>query len=254
LAWHPQKDIFFSWVRNGELGSVDCRKVIMDSYPADIREKMDSRWHPLHTAQYKWNKNALANVLLSCLGDRTEMTHSIEARTPFLDHHLADYVNNLPPSVKLAYFPVEGLPQTDHGPVWKASGKALHSFTAKWILREAIRPFITDELYNRKKHPFLAPTKWSVGGPLHRMFENLLTREAVEGLGFVDYNVVEQALKDGFGDAADSQSFRTLAYIGAWVSLSKKSGIARADNPTVFFAAPKVLYRSIDRPSRPSYR
>ncbi|PVI02666.1 glutamine-hydrolyzing asparagine synthase [Periconia macrospinosa] len=229
LAWHPQKDVFASWVRDGDLAKVDCRKVIHDSYPSDVQQKMKSRWHPLHTAQYKWNKNALANVLLSCLGDRTEMAHSIEARTPFLDHHLAEYVNNLPPSVKLSYTPVSEKSNADHGPVWKESGTALQSLTAKWILREAVRPFITDELYRRKKHPFLAPTKWPIGGPLHRMFERLLTRDAVEQLGFVDYSVVEKAFKQGFGDAADSRSFRILAYVGAWVSLSQKLGVARAE-------------------------
>ena len=116
----------------------------------------------------------------------------------------------------------------DHGPIWKESGKSLQSLTAKWILREAVRPFITDELYHRKKHPFLAPTKWPLGGPLHRMFESLLTREAVERLGFVDYNIIEDALAQGFGKAADSKAFRTLAYVGAWVTLSKRFGIAKA--------------------------
>ncbi|KAH7131817.1 nucleophile aminohydrolase [Dendryphion nanum] len=231
LAWHPNKHLFASWIRNTQYGNVDSRKVISDSYPSDIREKMGSRWHALHTALYKWNKNALANVLLSCLGDRTEMAHSVEARTPFLDHHLAEYVNNLPPSVKLAYTPVDELSQADHGPVWKESGKALQSLTAKWILREAVRPFITDELYRRKKHPFLAPTKWPLGGPLHRMFERLLTREAVEKLGFVDYDVIEGALKHGFGDAADSKAFRTLAYVGAWVTISERFGVAQATAP-----------------------
>ncbi|KAF2690582.1 glutamine-hydrolyzing asparagine synthase [Lentithecium fluviatile CBS 122367] len=238
LAWHPKTDLFAPWVHSNGYTSVDCRKVITDSYPSDVREKMKSQWHPLHTAQYKWNKNALANVLLSCLGDRTEMAHSIEARTPFLDHHLAEYVNNLPPSVKLAYTPVDELSQADHGPVWKESGKSLQSLTAKWILREAVRPFITDELYRRKKHPFLAPTKWPLGGPLHRMFEGLLTRDAVERLGFVDYSAVEGALKHGFGDAADSKAFRTLAYVGAWVTISERFGVAQAVAPDGFAKEP----------------
>ena len=169
-------------------------------------------------------------MLLSCLGDRTEMAHSIEARTPFLDHHLAEYVNSLPPSVKLAYTPPssDDVDGADHGPVWRASGKALQSLTAKWILREAVRPYITDELYRRKKHPFLAPTKWPRDGPLYHMFEKLLTREAVEQLGFVDYAVVADALRDGFGDDAKSTAFRTLAYVGAWVTLSKRFGVKKA--------------------------
>jgi asparagine synthase (glutamine-hydrolysing) len=233
LAWHPTQRLFMPWVRSQNVG-LDCRAVVQASHPPDVRAKMATRWHPLHTAQYMWNKNSLANVLLSCLGDRTEMAHSVEARTPFLDHHLAEYVNSLPPSVKLAYTPpvhddTNGVDGLDHGPVWKASGKALQSLTAKWILREAVRPYITDELYRRKKHPFLAPTKWPHNGPLHRMFRELLTREAVENLGFVDYDVVANALRRGFGDEAESTAFRTLAYVGAWVTLSKRFGVKKAD-------------------------
>ena len=62
------------------------------------------------------------------------MAHSIEARTPFLDHHLTEYVNGLPPSGKIR---------------WDAEEER---FVEKWILREASKPFITEELYKRKKH------------------------------------------------------------------------------------------------------
>ena len=96
------------------------------------------KWHPLHAAEYVWQKGHLANIFLTCLGDRTELAHSIEARTPFLDHHLTEYVNALPPSVKIR---------------WDAERK---QFTEKWILREASRPFITEELYKRKKHVSLS--------------------------------------------------------------------------------------------------
>ena len=60
------------------------------------------------------------------------------------------------------------------------------------------------------------------------MFEDLLTKEAVEQLGFVDYAVVEDALRRGFGDEAESTAFRTLAYVGAWVTLSKRFGVKKA--------------------------
>ncbi|KAF2129728.1 glutamine-hydrolyzing asparagine synthase [Dothidotthia symphoricarpi CBS 119687] len=233
LAWHPRATLFAPWVRASH-ANVDYLATLRSSYAPDVRDKMATRWHPLHTAEYMWNKNSLANVLLSCLGDRTEMAHSVEARTPFLDHHLADYVNNLPPSVKLAYTPINNdqsqEESSNHGPVWKASGKALQSLTAKWILREAVRPYITDELYRRKKHPFLAPTKWPHGGPLHCTFVQLLTRDAVDQLGFVDYAVIEHSLEIAFGDKADATAFRTLTYVAAWVVLSKRFGVKKASS------------------------
>ncbi|KKP07697.1 asparagine synthase [Trichoderma harzianum] len=233
LAWHPTIGLFSSWVRNQYGEQLDCRATLMSSYPADVRDKMRDKWHPLHTALYIWNKSQLANVLLSCLGDRTEMAHSVEGRTPFLDHHLAEYVNNFPPSVKLAYAP----PQPEHDgkkahsgkdPIWQEAGFPLRSLTSKWILREAARPYILDELYNRKKHPFLAPTKWPQQGPLHQMFKSIATRESVEKLGFVDPQVVEKAFSTAFGDKAEPRSFRILCEVSAWIMLADKFNILPA--------------------------
>ncbi|GKT47552.1 amidase chyE [Colletotrichum spaethianum] len=231
LSWHPSMGLFAPWVHDRYKFKLDCRRTVMAAHSTDVRDKMRERWHPLHTAQYMWNKSSLANVLLSCLGDRTEMAHSVEARTPFLDHHLTDYVNALPPSVKLAYAVPEENGAGEGGKddvLWKSAGSALRSMTEKWILREAARPYITEELYLRKKHPFLAPTKWPRDGPLHCMFRSLLTRSAVDALGFVDHAVVEDALERAFGDAADAKSFRVLCYVGSWVTLAQRFGVKKA--------------------------
>ncbi|KAK2780607.1 hypothetical protein FQN52_002138 [Onygenales sp. PD_12] len=227
LAWHPTIKVFAPWVGE-QYSNADCRSTLLGSYSPEIREKMRSRWHPMHTSMYMWNKSALANILLSCLGDRTEMAHSVEARTPFLDHHLTEYVNNLPPSVKMAYTAQKSTETQRHGPIWEHSGSALQSMTEKWILREAVRPYITDELYERRKHPFLAPTKWPQGGPIHLMLEKLLTREAVDNLGFIEYELVEGAMARAFGDDGDPLSFRTLLYVGCWVTLSQRFGVKKA--------------------------
>lgn len=228
LAWHPKTSLFAPWVRKHYQG-LDCRSTVMKSHSPEVRAKMRARWHPLHTSMYMWNKASLPNTLLSCLGDRTEMAHSIEARTPFLDHELTEYVNGLPPSVKMAYHPVDTAKKLDQGPLWKGVGEARQSITEKWILREAVRPYVTNELYERRKHPFLAPTKYPRGGSLHRMLEGLLTHDAVEGLGFVDCAVVEAAMARAFGDNSEPSAFRTLLYVAAWVTLAARFGIRRAD-------------------------
>lgn len=228
MLWRPVHSLGADWVQEQHRDE-DLRVYVLAAHGAVERAKMKARWHPLHTAMYMWNKGALANTLLSCLGDRTEMAHSIEARTPFLDHHLAEYVNGLPPSVKMAFTPSEDDLAGDHGPVWKGVGKARQSLTEKWILREAVKPYITRELYERKKHPFLAPFRWPEGGSLHTMFKQLLTREAVENLGFVKWEVVKHALEHGFGDAADSAAFRTLLYVGAWVSIGQRFCVKKAE-------------------------
>jgi len=156
-------------------GVCDPRITIANNIDGRVKDMVMDKWHPLHTAEYVWTKGHLANIFLTCLGDRTEMAHSIEARTPFLDHKLTEYVNNLPPSMKIHYDAKEDY------------------FTEKYILREASRPFITDELYKRKKHPYSAPTTWPEDGPLHKLMQKLVTKENVEQLGFVDWDGQEGA-------------------------------------------------------------
>ncbi|KAL8669181.1 MAG: hypothetical protein Q9168_006216 [Polycauliona sp. 1 TL-2023] len=115
-------------------GPLSPQITLIENIDVRIRSLMRTKWHPLHSAQYVWNKTALPNMLLTNLSDRTEMSHSIEGRVPFLDHHLMEYVNGLPPSMKIRYEPETGI------------------CTEKWVLRMAARPFITEELFARKKH------------------------------------------------------------------------------------------------------
>lgn len=223
LAWQPPKHVYKRWIHDQYQDQWDSRKTLIAAHSEEVREKMRNKWHPSNSAMYLWNKSILIHVILACLGDRTEMAHSIEGRTPFLDHHLAEYVNTLPPSIKLKYSPPER-----HEDNSQPAGSALQHLTEKWVLREAARPYITDELYNRRKVTFWAPTKWPRDGPLHNMFKALLTREAVENLGFVDYDVIEKALDTAFGEKADAASFRIVCYTGGWVTLSKRFGVRKA--------------------------
>jgi asparagine synthase (glutamine-hydrolysing) len=170
---------------------------------------MQHKWHPLHSALYAWTKTHLANSILSCLGDRTEMAHSLEARTPFLDHPLTSYVNGLPPGVKLRHEP-----STD-------------TFTEKWILREAARPFVLPELYARQKHAYTAPMLYRVDGPLHRLYCRLFTQASVARLGFLDWSVVNQLPYQAFVQQ-DPRAMRSLNLCCQWIILSTKFNMAPA--------------------------
>ena len=122
---------FSTWT--DRYGHSDIGRTLAENVDERIREFMRIKWHPLNSALYTWYKCHLPNLLLTCIGDRTEMSNSIEGRTPFLDHHVVEYVNGVPPSLKIKYDP-----GTD-------------KLVEKAILREAAKPFITDELYRRKK-------------------------------------------------------------------------------------------------------
>ncbi|PVH68266.1 adenine nucleotide alpha hydrolases-like protein [Cadophora sp. DSE1049] len=179
---------------------------------------MQTKWHPINTAQYVWTKNHLPNQFMSCLGDRTEMAHSIEGRTPFLDHHLTEYVNGIPPSLRMKWNGARG-------------GGDKEDFTAKWVLREAMRPFVTEELYARVKHPYSAPTSYEKDGPLCRLLRGLITEENVRGLGFVEWEkargLVERAFGIGGGER-DAAAARLAFVVAQWVVLGKRFGVKTA--------------------------
>jgi asparagine synthase (glutamine-hydrolysing) len=107
----------------------------------DVRTQLTGR-DPVHQSLYLWSKTLLPNYILTILGDRMEMAHSIEGRVPFLDHHLVEVIRSQPVGQKIHYMPHSITP---------------HSITEKFVLREAVRDLITDTVYRRQKHPFLSP-------------------------------------------------------------------------------------------------
>ncbi|KAI9716020.1 MAG: hypothetical protein M1812_005654 [Candelaria pacifica] len=198
--------IFADWTAN--LDPVDPEDVIANDIRPNVIEKMQQKWHPINTAQYVWTKGHLANQLMSCLGDRTEMAHSIEGRTPFLDHQLTEYVNNIPPSLKVKW-------NRDKG------------FTAKYALREAMKSFVTPEVYERAKHPYGAPISYPVGGPLHKLLNTLLTEANVENLGFVSWNKVKTLLDRAFRKK-EAVAGRLAIVVAQWVVLAQRFHIPTA--------------------------
>jgi asparagine synthase (glutamine-hydrolysing) len=98
----------------------------------DVRGQLAGR-PPVHQSLYLWAKTHLPNYVLTVLGDRMEMAHSIEGRVAFLDHHVVELVRSLPVAQKI------------------------RGTTEKYVLREAARSVLTDTVYRRHKHPFTSP-------------------------------------------------------------------------------------------------
>jgi asparagine synthase (glutamine-hydrolysing) len=119
--------------------------------------------HVVHQSMYLWAKTMLPNFILSALGDRMEMAHSIEGRLPFLDHHVVKVAAGLP---------VDSL---------------IRGTVEKWALREAARPVITETVYRRQKHPFLAPPASSApSGSLHELMQDTLRGSKLKAVPFFD--------------------------------------------------------------------
>lgn len=126
---------------------------------------------PVHQSLYLWTRTMLPNFLLNVLGDRMEMAHSIEGRVPFLDHKVVELVRDMPVAMK-----IRGL-------------------TEKYALREAAKPFVSDTVYRRQKHPFLAPPSGlEQSGRLSQLTQDTLRSETLDHQPFFDPKAVRGLL------------------------------------------------------------
>jgi asparagine synthase (glutamine-hydrolysing) len=113
-------------------------------------------------------KIPLADGLLMKV-DKMSMAASLEARCPFLDHHLAEYAFHIPETMKL-----------DH--------------TAnKLVLREVARKILPEEIHARPKHGFDVPLQqwleedlrdmfWDLTSSKHFMDQDIIAHSQLEAL------------------------------------------------------------------------
>jgi asparagine synthase (glutamine-hydrolysing) len=138
----------------------------------DVRRQLTGR-APVHQALYLWAKTMLPGYILTLLGDRMEMAHSIEGRVPFLDHHLVEVIRSQPVTQKI------------------------RGMTEKFVLREAARDVITDTIYRRQKHPFLSPpSALNRKDKLFALVQDRLRSASFAAIPFYDQKKVVKLLDD----------------------------------------------------------
>jgi len=136
----------------------------------DVRGQLEGR-APVNQALYLWAKTLLPGYILTMLGDRMEMAHSVEGRVPFLDHEVVELLCTMPVDQKI------------------------RGMTEKFVLREAARPVLTDTVYRRQKHPFLSPpATLNPDDRLHEMAQDALRGSALRGIPYFDQAKVVELL------------------------------------------------------------
>jgi len=145
-------------------GMADGAWPILDD--VDVRGQLTGR-DPLHQSLYLWSKTVLCGYILTMLGDRMEMGHSIEGRLPFLDHHVVEVIASQPVNQKI------------------------RGMTEKYVLREAVRDVITDTVYKRQKHPFLSPpATLNTDESFHTYVQDTLRGPVLTSMPFFDRSAV----------------------------------------------------------------
>jgi asparagine synthase (glutamine-hydrolysing) len=157
----------------------EIRDQLSDYQPGKaIADAMDDKMlegrHPLDKAQYVWIKTMLEGQILTWGGDRVDMANSMEARPPFLDHHLAEFATTVPPTMRI-------------------KGK-----TEKYVLREAMKGVLPKTLYEREKFAFMAPPahtdpkKWAA---MKALADEYLSDDAIDKAGLLDKDGVKTLFK-----------------------------------------------------------
>lgn len=144
-----------------ELSGYEPGRAIAEAIDAD---RLRGR-HALDKAQYIWIKTMLEGQILTWGGDRVDMANSMEARPPFLDHHLAEFARTIPPVMRI------------------------HGRTEKYVLREAMRGLLPDVLYRREKFAFMAPpahTDEKKGRAMQRLADRYLSDASIRDAGILD--------------------------------------------------------------------
>ncbi len=100
--------------------------------------------------------------------DLGSMSQSLEARVPFLDHHVIELATSLPSRFKI------------------------HRGQRKRILVDAYRGFLPDEVLDRPKQGFEVPMGELLRGPLREMFCDVVSRGAVQSFEALSYEGVQE--------------------------------------------------------------
>jgi asparagine synthase (glutamine-hydrolysing) len=170
----------------------------------DVRGQLTGR-DALNQSLYLWSKTAMTSYILTMLGDRMEMAHSIEGRVPFLDHKVVETIVRQPVNQK-----VRGM-------------------TEKYVLREAVQDVITETVYRRKKHPFLSPpATLNPEATFNTYVQDILRGPVLKALPFFDQKMVVALLDKlpGMDAGSKTANDQILMLLVSMCALQERYGLA----------------------------
>ncbi len=186
---HTQKRALFHDQLWAKIGQFDSRHIIADQFdraPAGtLLDKM----------LYADMMTRLPEHSLM-LTDRMTMAHGLEARSPFLDRELAEFVATMPNHLKI------------------------HRRQLKTSLRSIAHEYLPAEIVNREKHGFMFPIAYWFRGRLRSFLTNFLpetyfVREAVFNKRYIAQLIDEH----GVGQADHHVRLWMLLNLGIWHAL-----------------------------------
>jgi len=164
----------------------------IDPIEESINEKGMRSFLGWNAIIFQYLKTYLADGILMKV-DRASMFNSLEVRSPFLDYRLVDFVNSIPPGLKLK------------------------GFTTKYILKQLMKDKLPSEIINRSKHGFGIPVAiWLRTKLKHFLLENLdQSRLKKEGIFYSPF--VNRLVDEHLGGKKDNRKLLwTLVMFELW--------------------------------------
>ena len=130
--------------------------------------------------------------------DITTMMHSLEARSPFLDHQLVEFAAALP------------------------SNQKVRRLTTKFILKRAMRGLVPAEALKRRKRGFAVPIKQWLQGDLRDVLKDHLLASQVAADGVICSGTIDRLVREHLAGVRDwSQQLWTLLMLEMWWRTSR---------------------------------
>lgn len=150
--------------------------------------------HPLDRMLYVDTKFYLPNDMLVKV-DRMTMAHGLEARVPYLDYRLVEFLARVPPTLKLKHF--------------------RHK---KYLLKAAMKGRLPESILKRPKQGFNVPSARWMKRDFKAFVSDHLSPAAIRPIGLLDSRVVERLLGDHFAGRADySHQIWCLLVLVLWL-------------------------------------
>jgi asparagine synthase (glutamine-hydrolysing) len=111
--------------------------------------------------------------------DKTSMAHGVEARVPYLDNEVVDFMSRVPPELKM------------------------RRLTRKYLLKLALEPMLPQRIVHRKKGGFGAPIRSWISRDLKPMVEDLLSPSQIIKRGFFRPEYVQQVTRENASGRSD---------------------------------------------------
>lgn len=170
-------------------------------YSEDVAAAIHSDMSPLDKASHIDLRHRLLEDMLVKV-DRMSMAHSLEVRSPLLDHRLVEFALSLPPSLKL------------------------RGWRTKAILRDTVRRYLPAATLRKRKQGFSVPLReWFRGSLRHMVCDYLSPANGLLAPGVFNPAAVSRLIDEHYrGELDHSSVLWLLLSYAAWSSIYTHAG------------------------------